>query len=276
MITHSVISNVTAAAAAFSNAERTTLVGSIIPASNASTTVSLAISGTCFLSTSLKIISHLVGFSPAFLRICWNGASHALNTICPPLPKSVLPLPLIAFLALNNATPAPCKIPSSIAAFVACKASSKRSFFSFISISVPPPTLIIATPPTNLPKRSCNFSTLYGVVSLSNCALSDNTLSSILSASPLPSTIVVVSLPTVTILALPNQSIFNLANVIPLFVDTTVAPVKIAISSNIWSLKSPNPGALTAATFNAPLPLFITNVANASPSISSATISKAL
>jgi hypothetical protein len=32
--------------------------------------------------------------------------------------------------------------------------------------------LIIATPPTNLPKRSCNFSTLYGVVSLSNCDLS--------------------------------------------------------------------------------------------------------
>lgn len=36
-ITHSVINNVTAAAAAFSKAQRTTLVGSIIPATKAST-----------------------------------------------------------------------------------------------------------------------------------------------------------------------------------------------------------------------------------------------
>ena len=37
---------------------------------------------------------------------------------------------------------------------------------------------------------------------------------------------------------------------------------------------SPNPGALTAATFIVPLSLFTTNVANASPSTSSAITNK--
>jgi len=53
-----------------------------------------------------------------------------------------------------------------------------------------------------------------------------------------------------------------------------VPPVKIAISSKISFLLSPNPGALTAAIFSAPLILLTTNVANASPSTSSAIINK--
>ena len=127
----------------------------------------------------------------------------------------------MAILALNKAVPAPGRIPSSRAAFVACNASSKRSFFSFISISVPPPTLIIATPPTILAKRSCNFSTSYGDLELSNCCFKSKTRVSILSVSPLPSTIVDVSLPIVTTRALPNQSVLNLSKRIPLSVDTT-------------------------------------------------------
>ena len=57
-----------------------------------------------------------------------------------------------------NATPPPATTPSSTAARVACRASSTRAFFSFISISVVAPTLITATPPANLATRSCSFS----------------------------------------------------------------------------------------------------------------------
>ena len=41
---------------------------------------------------------------------------------------------------------------------VACSASSTRAFFSFISVSVAAPTLITATPPTSLARRSWSFS----------------------------------------------------------------------------------------------------------------------
>ena len=57
-----------------------------------------------------------------------------------------------------NVAPPPGTIPSSTAALVALIASSKRSFLSFISVSVAAPTLIIATPPANFASLSCNFS----------------------------------------------------------------------------------------------------------------------
>jgi len=41
---------------------------------------------------------------------------------------------------------------------VACMASSTRAFFSFSSVSVAAPTLMTATPPTNLARRSWSFS----------------------------------------------------------------------------------------------------------------------
>ena len=50
----------------------------------------------------------------------------------------------------------------------------------------------------------------------------------------------------------------------------------MAISSSIAFLLSPKPGALHAAAFTIPLRLLTTRVANASPSISSAIISKGL
>src|ERR1700688_1334345 len=43
--------------------------------------------------------------------------------------------------ARNRATPPPGTMPSSTAARVACRASSTRAFFSFISVSVAAPTL---------------------------------------------------------------------------------------------------------------------------------------
>src|ERR1019366_3826823 len=50
----------------------------------------------------------------------------------------------------RHAAPPPGTMPSSTAAFMACMASSTRAFFSFISVSVAAPTLMMATPPTSL------------------------------------------------------------------------------------------------------------------------------
>ena len=56
----------------------------------------------------------------------------------------------------------------------------------------------------------------------------------------------------------------------------TVPPVSTAMSSNIALRRSPKPGALTAATFKIPRITFSTNVANASPSTSSAMMNNGL
>ena len=71
-----------------------------------------------------------------------------------------------ALAARIRATPPPGTMPSSIAARVACRASSTRAFRSFISVSVAAPTLIWATPPASLASRSWSFSRSY---SLSVC-----------------------------------------------------------------------------------------------------------
>ena len=63
-----------------------------------------------------------------------------------------------AGMALTNTVPPPETIPSSTAALVALRASSMRSFFSFISVSVAAPTLMTATPPAILARRSWSFS----------------------------------------------------------------------------------------------------------------------
>ena len=67
----------------------------------------------------------------------------------------------MACLARMSATPPPATMPSSTAARVACRASSTRAFFSFISTSVAAPTLMRATPPASLARRSCSFSLSY-------------------------------------------------------------------------------------------------------------------
>ena len=54
------------------------------------------------------------------------------------------------------------------------------------------------------------------------------------------------------------------------------APVRIAMSSSIALRRSPKPGAFTAATFRPPRSLFTTRVASASPSTSSATMTRGL
>ena len=66
--------------------------------------------------------------------------------------------------------PPPATIPSSTAARVELSASSMRSLRSFNSVSVAAPTLITATPPASLARRSCNFSRSNSEVVSSNCA----------------------------------------------------------------------------------------------------------
>ncbi len=69
---------------------------------------------------------------------------------------------------LRSAVPPPDTIPSSTAARVEFNASSIRSLRSFSSVSVAAPTLITATPPANLARRSCNFSRSNSEVVSSN------------------------------------------------------------------------------------------------------------
>lgn len=77
-------------------------------------------------------------------------------------------------------------------------------------------------------------------------------------------------------LQVPKTAGSDLSKVNPISSDTTVPPVKIAISFNMAFLLSPKAGAFTAQTFNPPLNLFNTKVAKASDSTSSHIINKGL
>ena len=63
-----------------------------------------------------------------------------------------------ASAAWTRATPPPATMPSSTAAFALRTASSMRCLRSLSSTSVAAPTLITATPPASLARRSCSFS----------------------------------------------------------------------------------------------------------------------
>ena len=147
-----------------------------------------------------------------------------------------------------------------------------RSFISLSSVSVAAPTLITATPPDNLARRSCSFSRSNSEVLLSICDLMTATRLAIASGFPEPSTITVLSLSTVTLEACPSASIVASLSSRPRSSVITVPPVKIAMSSNIALRRSPKPGALTATTLKVPRILLRTSVGRASPSTSSATI----
>ena len=82
------------------------------------------------------------------------------------------------------------------------------------------------------------------------------------------------SLDKTIFLAVPKDSKVVVSKLNPTSSDTTVPPVRIAMSSSIAFLLSPKPGALQAATLTTPLILFTTRVARASPSTSSAIINK--
>ena len=104
---------------------------------------------------------------PAFIAICFKGASRALRTIWYPSSNSFDGCFLFARLsetfcaAFIRATPPPATIPSSIAAFVAFTASSIFNFKYLISVSVAAPTRMTATPPESLAMRASSFSFSY-------------------------------------------------------------------------------------------------------------------
>ena len=77
-------------------------------------------------------------------------------------------------------------------------------------------------------------------------------------------------------MALPKSSKVAFSKLSPTSSEITWPPVKIAISCNMAFLRSPKPGALTPATLTMPLMLLTTNVAKASPSMSSAITNKGL
>ena len=85
---------------------------------------------------------------------------------------------------------------------------------------------------------------------------------------------VVLSLLMEIFFALPKSLMLAFSKLKPTSSEITVPPVKVAMSSSMALRRSPKPGAFTAATFTMPRIVFTTNVANASPSTSSAMISK--
>ena len=229
------------------------------------------------VSTFAKITAES---SPAFSTIFLIGSVKASDKILTPTTSSFIFNSLASLvstaLARRRVTPPPGTIPSSKAALVAATASITLSFFSFISISVAAPTLITATPPESLANLSCSFSLSKSEVVVSIIFLIWAILALSAAGFPFPPIILVLSLSAQTLSALPQSSIVTESNFLPVSSEITVPPVKIAISSSISFLLSPNPGALTAKVLNVPFNLLTTKTAKASPSISSAIITKFL
>ena len=173
----------------------------------------------------------------------------------------------------SRAVPPPATTPSSMAARVAERASSMRCFFSLSSTSVAAPTWTTATPPASLARRSWSFSRSQSesVSSISRLIWEMRPSTSV--DSPAPSTMVVSSLVTTTLRAVPIMSRPTPSSLRPTSSAMTWPPVRVAMSWSIALRRSPNPGALTATELNVPRILFTTRVASASPSTSSEMIS---
>src|SRR6202046_5266251 len=192
--------------------------------------------------------------SPALVAIWRAGACSALRTISTPVFWSSFAVRtfLSASVARSSATPPPGSTPSSTAARVACIASSTRSLRSFTSTSVAPPTRITATPPASLASRSCSFSRSESEVVSSICALICVMRSSMSFFLPPPLTIVVFSLSIITFLALPSIASVTFSSLMPRSSLIAWPPVRTAMSCSMALRRSPQPGAFTAATLEAP------------------------
>ena len=93
---------------------------------------------------------------------------------------------------------------------------------------------------------------------------------------PAPSMMVVSSLVTTIFFARPKRSRVVFSSFKPTSSLITWPPVRMAMSCNIALRRSPKPGAFTATLLNVPRILLTTSVANASPSMSSATMTNCL
>ena len=165
-------------------------------------------------------------------------------------------------------------MPSSTAARVAFSASSMRSLRFLSSVSVGAPTLITATPPANFAIRSLSFSRSYSESVSSSSLLIAATR--VLTASRWSSlaTMVVLSLLIVIRRACPRSAWVTFSRVMARSSLITVPPVRTAMSARAALRRSPKDGARTAATCKTPLFLLTTKVARASPSTSSAMITR--
>src|SRR3954468_19523209 len=258
--------------AAFCSAERVTMAGSMTPSATRSTISPVAaFRPKPFLALRTSLTTTEPSW-PAFSAIWRRGSSSERRAMRAPVRSSSMrkPSSLMASAACSSATPPPGTMPSSRAARVAWRASSTRCFFSFISVSVAAPTFTTATPPESLARRSWSFSRSKSESVFSTSALIWLMRPRIASASPLPSTMVVVSFVTTTRRARPSCETCVFSSLRPISSVMTSPPERIAMSSSMRLRRSPKPGALTATPVNVPRSLFTTRVARASPSTSSA------
>src|SRR5262249_56245848 len=115
----------------------------------------------------------------------------------------------------------------------AWRASSTRALVSFIAASVAAPTLISATPPEILARRSWNFSLSYSL-SVSSIWRRSWSIRFWMSAFlPAPWIRVVLSLLTLTCLALPSWPSWRFSSFSPRSSLITVPPVRTARSPSI-------------------------------------------
>src|ERR1019366_3103277 len=161
VIVASVSKRTPATETAFSSAIRTTLVGSMIPASTRSTYVPRAASKPEF-PFPVRIFSTTTPASTPELVAIWRtGASSAPRRIRMPLrssPSHRASSCWSASAARRRVSPAPGTMPSATAAFVALMASSRASFRDLSSVSDGAPTRTTATPPASFARRSWSFS----------------------------------------------------------------------------------------------------------------------
>mmetsp|Transcript_26592 Transcript_26592/g.106495 ORF Transcript_26592/g.106495 Transcript_26592/m.106495 type:complete len:213 (+) Transcript_26592:310-948(+) len=141
----------------------TTLAGSMMPASYMSTYSFFCASyPTLALGSSRSLPTTTAPSSPALAAMVLTGARSARWMISAPMRWSMFAAcsrtASSCVDAHSSARPPPGTMPSSTAARVALSASTTRSFFSATSTSDAPPTLMTATPPESLARRSWSFS----------------------------------------------------------------------------------------------------------------------
>mmetsp|Transcript_91933 Transcript_91933/g.256108 ORF Transcript_91933/g.256108 Transcript_91933/m.256108 type:complete len:280 (+) Transcript_91933:206-1045(+) len=230
------------------------------------------LSSSCFSRCSTTTTPSL----PAFCAMDMMGIFTACFTISLPTFWSKFSSSMLSSLLeqYRSAEPPPGTIPSSTAAFVAFRASFSRSLTSCTSTSDAPPTLMTATPPESLARRSLSLSRSYSEVVLSIAAWICSQRARISSSPPAPSRMTVSSLVIVTVFAVPRACGSKVSsNLRPVSSLRSSAPQSTARSCIMALRWSPKPGAFTAATCRPPRSLLTTIVARASFSTSSATIS---
>ena len=161
----------------------------------------------------------------------------------------------------SNALPAPGRMPSSSALLTAHTASSTRSYSSFCSRSVCPPTYITPMPPVREAIRSRMWSLSAFFLAILCACHSCATRSSTLTGSILKSDLrmMVLSFPTTTLAACPRSSILIWLRSSPVFSEKYVAPTLTARSCISSCCRYPKLGGCTTQIFRL---FFITFAAN--------------